>query len=433
LQYKVLNNASWIILSKIVQSIISLVIGMISARYLGPSNYGLISYAASIVAFVVPVMQLGLSKTLVLELIERPDKEGTVLGTALFMNFISSIACAGLVFLYLYAVDRDEPTTIIVGVLYSITLIFQASEILQYWFQAKLLSKYISIASLVAYIVVAVYKVVLLVLRKSVYWFAISNSIDYLLIAVALLIIYYRLNGQKLRISNTLWKDMLHRSKHYIVSTMMVTIFQQTDRIMLKLFLNEAETGYYSAAITCVGVTGFVFAAIIDSFRPDILEAKKKNIKEFEHKLTLLYSIVTVLAVFQSLLMTILAKPIVLILYGKDYINSILPMQIAVWYTTFSYYGSVRNIWILAKEKQKYLWVINLSGAMMNVLINALLIPFMGAVGAATASLITQIFTNVIMGYILSPIKENNTLMIQSLNPKPLVALCKQILYKNKK
>ena len=118
MQSRVIKNAGWIIGCKIVQSLLNLIIGMISARYLGPSNYGLITYAASIVAFVVPIMQLGLSKTLVLDLIERPDKEGTVLGTAVFMNAVSAVACIALVSGYLFVVDSDEPTTILVGVLY---------------------------------------------------------------------------------------------------------------------------------------------------------------------------------------------------------------------------------------------------------------------------------------------------------------------------
>lgn len=62
---KVASNAVWIIIGKVAQSILSLIVGMMTARYMGPSNYGLISYAASIVAFVVPIMNLGLSNVLV--------------------------------------------------------------------------------------------------------------------------------------------------------------------------------------------------------------------------------------------------------------------------------------------------------------------------------------------------------------------------------
>lgn len=427
---RVIKNAGWIIGCKIAQSLINLVIGMISARYLGPSNFGLITYAASVVAFAVPIMQLGLSKTIVLDLIERPDKEGAVLGTAIAMNFISAIACMIAVYGYLRIADSDEPTTILVGVLYSVSLLFQATEILNYWFQAKLLSKYTSIASFAAYLVVAAYKIYLLVTGKPVTWFAVSNSIDYVLIAAMLLIIYKKLGTQKLSFSFELGKAMLNRSKYYIVSAMLVTIFQQTDRIMLKLMLNEAATGYYSAAMTCVGVTGFVFVAIIDSFRPEILEAKKNNNGQFEPQLKLLYTIITYMSLAQSVLMTVFAKPIVLILFGTDYMPSIALLQIVVWFVTFSYYGNIRNVWILAEGKQKYLWFINVSGALTNVVLNAILIPRMGAAGAAVASVITQFFTNVIVGFILKPIRYNNKLMLAGFNPKPLIDFVKKNMHR---
>lgn len=428
MQSKVIKNAGWIIGCKIAQSALSLVINMISARFLGPSNYGLITYVASIVAFVLPIMQLGLSKTLVMDLIERPNEEGTVLGTAFAMNIVSALACMTAVYGYLRIVDSNEPTTILVGFIYSISLIFQATEIFNYWFQAKLLSKYISIASLIAYVIVAFYKIYLLVNGKSVVWFALSNSIDFAIISVILFVVYQKKGNQRLSISFKLGKEMLKRSKHYILSAMMVTIFQQTDRIMLKQILNETETGYYSAAITCVGVTAFIFQAIIDSFRPEILEAKKKKSINYESDVSMLYCVITYLALIQCVVMTVCAKPIVLILYGSKYINSITPLQIAVWFSTFSYYGAVRNIWILAENKQRYLWIINLSGAILNVVLNAFLIPLFGASGAASASLVTQVFTNVIIGYILKPISYNNKLMYMGLNPKPLFIASKTFI-----
>lgn len=427
-QSKVIKNAGWIIGCKIAQSALSLVINMISARFLGPSNYGLITYVASIVAFVLPIMQLGLSKTLVMDLIERPNEEGTVLGTAFAMNIVSALACLTAVYGYLRIVDSNEPTTILVGFIYSISLIFQATEIFNYWFQAKLLSKYISIASLIAYVVVACYKIYLLVNGKSVVWFALSNSIDFAIISVILFVVYQKKGNQRLSISFKLGKEMLKRSKHYILSAMMVTIFQQTDRIMLKQILNETETGYYSAAITCVGVTAFIFQAIIDSFRPEILEAKKKKSINYESDVSMLYCVITYLALIQCVVMTVCAKPIVLILYGSKYINSITPLQIAVWFSTFSYFGAVRNIWILAENKQRYLWIINLSGAILNVVLNAFLIPLFGASGAASASLVTQVFTNVIIGFILKPISYNNKLMYMGLNPKPLFIASKTFI-----
>ena len=413
---------------KIAQSVISLIIGMLTARYLGPSNYGLISYAASIAVFLLPLMQLGLSKTLVQEFIKRPDREGEVLGTALVFNVMSAVACMGGMYAFLSVANAGESTTILVGVLYSFSLLFQATEIVQYWFQAKLLSKYPSIASVISYTIVALYKVYLLVTGKSVIWFSVSSTLDYLLISVILLIVYKRMGNQKLKFSWRLGMEMLHSSKYYIVASMMVSVFQQTDRIMLKLMMNEAETGYYSSAITCVSVTAFVFAAIVDSMRPPILEAKHDGSDAYEPRIIQLYSVITYASLIQSVFMVLLARPIVLILYGEQYLPSVTALRVAVWYVTFSNYGSVRNIWMLAENKQKYLWIINLSGALANVALNAALIPLFGAVGAAAASLVTQFFTNVVIGFILRPIRYNNRLMIRGLDPKPLFRYLSSII-----
>ena len=96
----------------------------------------------------------------------------------------------------------------------------------------------------------------------------------------------------------------------------------------------------------------------------------------------------------------------------------------SAWYV-FSAMGLVRNVWILAEGKQKYLWAINLSGALINVVLNAILIPFMGANGAALASLATHFFSNFILGFILKPMRKNNELMLRGLNPK---YLCREIV-----
>jgi PST family polysaccharide transporter len=150
------------------------------------------------------------------------------------------------------------------------------------------------------------------------------------------------------------------------------------------------------------------------------LEEKERDPELYEKKVTQLYSIITCLSLAQSVFMTVLAKPVVLLLYGADYSGSALILAVAVWYNTFGHYGSVRNIWILAEGKQKYLTGINVAGALANVVLNFVLIPIWGAVGASVASVITQFFTNVLIGFIWKPIRKNNALMIKGLNPKVL-------------
>lgn len=425
---RVVKNASWIIGIQIVKSLLGLVISMLTARFLGPSNFGLINYAASIVAFVTPIMYLGLNGVLVQEIVNTPEKEGEILGTSIFMAFISSILCIGGVISFSTIANHGEKDTIIVCALYSILLIFQSFEMVIYWFQAKLLSKYSSVVSLAAYILVSGYKIYLLATQKSIYWFAVSNALDYMIIALGATVVYKKLGGRPLRFNFNTAKHLFSKSRYYIVSNMMIAIFAQTDRIMLKLMIDDAATGYYSAAVTCAGMTGFVFSAIIDSFRPMIFDDKKNNEKQYEKDMCRLYGIIIYLSLLQSLVITLFSGLIIKILYGAAYSASINALKLIVWYTTFSYLGSVRNIWILAENKQKYLWIINLSGALANVALNYILIPITGIMGAALASLVTQIFTNVIIGFIIRPIRYSNTLMLRALNPKEMTKAIKALI-----
>ena len=424
---QVFNNAKWIIICKIAQSILQLIIGMISARYLGPANYGLISYAGSIVAFALPIMKLGFDATLVHELVENPDKEGEIVGTSLGLNIFSSFFCMGGVALFALVANFGQTETIIVCILYSISIFFAALEMIQYWFQYKLLSKYSSVIMLFSYLFVSAYKIFLLATQKNVYWFAVSHSVEYGVIAILLIVFYFNKGGSKLTFSFSRIGKMLNKSKHYILAALMVVVIQNTDHIMLTKIVGEAENGYYAAAITCAGMAQFVFTAIVDSFRPLVLASKKEDEFEYENNVSRLYSIVIYLSLLQSLVFTIFAPIIVNIMYGAEFAATIPVLQILTWYCSFAYMGSIRNMWLLAENKQKLLPIINLCGMILNIALNAMMIPFWGAKGAAFASLITQVFVNFILGFIWKPLRSNNKLILKAFNPKYALGEIKKI------
>ena len=175
---KVAKNAVWIIGIRVVQAIVAMLSNMLTARYLGSSGFGLITYASSLVAFVLPIMQLGLSNVLVQEIVSSPEEEGKILGTSITLSLLSSICCIIGVSAFSFVANPGETGTILVCFLYSLVLIFQAFDYVEYWYQAKLMSKYTSMISLMAYVIVSAYKIFLLVKGKSVYWFAISNALD---------------------------------------------------------------------------------------------------------------------------------------------------------------------------------------------------------------------------------------------------------------
>ncbi len=418
LKNKVLKNASWIIICKVMQSVLNLFIGMITARYLGPSNYGLINYAASVAAFFLPLMRLGLTSTLVQEFVSRPEEEGKVLGTSLIMNIASGFLSVVGISSFCMVVHADEKGTILVCVLYSFTLLFQAAEMTQYWFQAKLLSKYPSIVSLIAYAVVSVYKIYVLAVGKSVYWFAVTHVLEAFIIAVVLLVLYRRVAPQKLGFSFSLARKMLSKSKYYIISGMAVIVVQYTDKFMLKNMMNDEVTGFYSAAVVCASVTAFVYTAIIDSMRPQVLKQKQISTKKFEDHISMLYSIIFYLSLAQCLVTTLLAKPIIYLLYGEAYLPAASVLQIVGWVITFGYMGDIISIWILGENKDSNIIWLGIFGASTNVVLNLVFIPRYGAIGAAAASLITQFLKNFVFCFFVKPLRRSVVLLLRGMNPK---------------
>lgn len=143
---RVAKNAFWIIGCKIIKMILVLIVTMLTARYLGPSNYGVINYASGLVAFITPVMQLGINSIMVHEFVQYPNEEGKIIGTSMVMNIFSSILCIAGIIGFVLIVNAGEIETILVCMIYSLILVVQAMEMIQYWFQSKLLSKYTAIA-----------------------------------------------------------------------------------------------------------------------------------------------------------------------------------------------------------------------------------------------------------------------------------------------
>ena len=418
---KAVNNAGWIIFGKVAQGVINLLVGLLTARYLGPSNYGIINYAGAYIAFFTSLCTLGINSVLVKELIDNPDKEGEILGSSILMRMASSILSAITIIGIVSVVDRDEPTTVLVVALCSIGVIFHVFEVFNYWFQAQLKSKITSMASLVAYAITAAYKVYLIVTDKSIEYFTVSTSIDYIVVAIILYICYKKHNGQKLSCSLATGKRILSKSCHFILPGLMVAVYGQTDKLMLKQLISDTEIGYYSTATTVCNMWVFVMGAIITSVYPSIMQANKDgNEKEFERLNKILYAIVFYLSVFVSVLFAVLAEPVIYILYGEAYLPSVNPLRIITWYTAFSYLGVARNAWVVGKDKQKYLIWIYMSAALSNVLFNIWLIPIWGASGAALASLIAQIVTVMVAPFFIKPLKRNSVLMLEAIALKGL-------------
>lgn len=390
------SNVMWSVLGKVFQMALQLIVGMITARYLGPANYGVIGYVASYVTFFSSLAGLGFTSIAVKELLERPEEQGKTLGTMIFLRICSGMISSIAILVLVWFLDNGDIVILKVAFLQSLSLVFQSFEMIDYWYQSNLEAKTSVKIRTAAYIIMASYKIIILILQKDVTWFAFTTSLEYLTVAALLLVSYYYRETQRFTISFWQGKNMLKHSYHFILSGVMVAIYSQMDRIMLKQMLDEVVVGLYSAAMTISGMWGFILEALINSAQPIIITSKEQDPERYIKQIKRLYAAIIWIGFFVAAGISLCSKWIMEIVYGKAYLPAASTLRISVWYMIFAMLGSARGIWIVCEDKAKYVKYYLGIGAIINIVLNYILIPIQGAFGAAVATLITQFVTSVI-------------------------------------
>lgn len=395
---KFVKNSGWMMGQQIYSMLVSLIVGSLSARYLGPINYGIINYGSSIISFFAIISQLGLDGIIINEMIKNPGKKGEYLGTALLMRLMCSLISVVLVIAMMRIIEPAAAQLRIVTFLQALAIVFQSYEVLTSWFQMKLKMKYISLASMCALTVVAIWKVFLLIADASIYLFAFSNVIQAIVSGTCVIVIFRKLKNANLvlRFKRKIVSSLLGQSYHFIISDIAVTLYMQIDKIMIGKMINSEAVGFYAAASTVAALWEFVPRALINSARPLILEKRESNYKEYISSFQQLLLGITLLFVIVSCGMMLVGRWVVLILYGESYTGAIWPLSVLVWATGFSMIGSARGIWTIAEGYNKYTKYMVFFGSIVNISLNIIAIRVWGIMGASITTLISQVVVSLI-------------------------------------
>lgn len=395
---KIAKNSAWMITETIIQMIISLVINKIVSKYLGVSNYGIINYGISFLNFFNAICTLGLGTIAIKYLVNEKEKQGEIIGTCIGMRLISSFISILLISSLVFILKKENSVIITVSIIQSFSLLTDTFNTINWWNQYKLQSKLSVLATFIAYLVTAAFKVILVCTKKSIIWFAFSNIIQSLVVAIVLYIIYKKQKSPKFSFSIERGKILLKESYHFIISGLMVAIYAQTDKIMIGSMIDDmSAVGLYSVSVTIMQLWAFLPMAIIDSFKPALLEMRNNSHERYMVKLKQLYSIIIWLSLAYTAFVFLFGKYIVLILYNKEYLGCLTSLRLVIFGVLFSFVGVVREFWLVCEGKQKYAKYFALFGALGNIILNFVLIPKYGINGAAIATLLTQIITGIIV------------------------------------
>ena len=405
----------WLLGGKIVNMILSFFVSLATARYLGPDNFGSINYVAAYVSFFSSITSLGLSVIVIKEISMGKEDDNEVIWTGILMRFLTAVFSTIAVIALVSITDKNDPLMVKIAILESIAILASAFDTFMYWFQGKLLGKYTSIASVVAYIGMSLYRIYLLANNADILWFAFATSVDTLLLSLILMLCYVRENGFLPKVSVRLGKSLMKQSYHYMISGLIAILYSKIDQIMLKQMLDTYSVGLYTAALTIAGLWGMIPSAFIQSVSPILYKNAEENRGMFYKRLRQSYAGIWLLNICWSLGVSIFSYWVIYLLYGKAYLGARGALIIVVWYTGITSIGSLTQVYLATENKNKYVNYFALAGLVTDVVLNALLIPKMGILGAAIATLVTYTVIHIVMPLAIKDTRDAGRLIIQGM------------------
>lgn len=427
---KIFGNSMWQISEKVATMLISVITTSVIARYLGIEGYGLANYIISTVMLFTAISTLGMEEINISDQVTNRENAGKIIGTSFLIRLIGGIVLIAVSQITIYFLTNGDRNSQILGAIVGSSMLFKAFEVIEYYLKSQMKLKAVSIIRFISAIIVAVYKIMVAVLDLGIVGFIASYLLDSIVVAILLYIYYKKKNSAKLQIDKNYAKNLLKRCWYIALSSIMITVYMRIDQIMIgTMLVNKSENGIYSAAVRIAEMWYFVPLAIITAFQPTIVKYKSEgNEKEYKYVMQRLYDIVAIVGIACGIIISIFGWLAVEILYGKEYMGASNILVISVWAGLFATLGSARSIWLVTEEKQKYTLVYTAIGCILNIALNSILIPQIGAKGAAIATLIAQLISNVFALMLFKKTRESSVMILKAIFLNSiLIQICKSI------
>jgi PST family polysaccharide transporter len=394
-----ISNTGWLLSDKAVRLGVGLFVTVWMARYLGPEHFGLYSYAVALAALSSVIATLGLDGIVIRELVRVPEAKEEILGTAFALR-VGAGTVMTLVALTTVVLLRPGGTVShwLVGII-AAGAIFQALDVIDYWFQSQVRSKYVVIARSAAFLSASALKACLILVGAPLIAFGWATLSETSIAAVGLVIAYWVMGDE---LSN--WRVLIARARSLLrdswplmLSGTAIMVYMKIDQVMLGEIAGEEAVGIYSAAARISEVWYLVPMAIVASVSPRIIAAREVSKSLFYERIVELFRVVAALSLVIALLMTVMGNHIILWLYGSEYAAAGQVLVIHIWAVPFVFLGVAQGPWTLAENMTRHALMRTVLGALTNVCLNSWLIPKQGVIGAAIATVISQALASVLL------------------------------------
>lgn len=390
---KILTNTSWLMSEKIIAMSVNLIVSVMLARSLGPDGFGALSYLLAITSMVAPLAALGLNAIVTRELVNNPQDKKKIIATAVSFRFFGacfgSLICIGIAFFGFGLKNEQSQWGLLVLALGNI---FTCFSVLEFWFQAKVAAKIVTKMRLAIVLSFSLFKLIAIVYSLDLIVIISIFAVEIIVTGLGFIYIFKAQNNI-FSLSHVNWSygfSLLKQSVWLILSGIAAIIYLKIDQIMLENLATTADVGTYAVASRLSEVWYFFANALVISLFPSLLAYKKNgNISKYLSSLQKISDVLFCAALLLAIIITIIATPVVTFLFGDEYIESGIILQMHIWAAVFVFMRSLVSKWLITEDLLKYSLVSHGVGALINIIINYYLIPHYGGQGAAIATVIS--------------------------------------------
>jgi PST family polysaccharide transporter len=387
----IIGNTAWLAADRVVRMGVGLVVGVWIARYLGPGQYGLWNFALAFAALFGVFATLGLDGIVVRELVRDPERRNTILGSAFALKLGGALFAFTLVIAAISVMRPNEPLTLWLAGLSAAGFVFQSLNVIDFHFQAKVQARYTVYASNAALMLMTLLKLYLLLTAAPLIAFAWAGLGEVMLTTLFLFLAYradhYRMRDWEYDL--TTMRDLLRESWPLMLAGLAVMLYMRVDMVMLQQMAGEREVGIYAAATRLSEIWYFLPGIIVASASPAIIEAHRRGTKEYVGLLRKLYFVLAWLAIGIALPLSLLSNWLIGVLYGAEFSAAGPVLSIHLWASIAVFLGVASSQYLLVEQLQRISLYRTLIGLICNVFLNLILIPRMGAMGAAVATVLS--------------------------------------------
>lgn len=389
---KQLNNMGWMFFARIGTMLITFLATAYIARNLGPQSYGELSYAISFVGIFSFLASLGIDQILHRNLIETPERKNVLLGSAIGLRAMASVVTIVTIVTASLLFSQKDVSLFLIFII-SLSLLCGSFQLLGYEFQAETKAKYPSILTFVVVFTINILKILIIFLDQGVIYLASLILLESLLYSLGYLYLkskfYY--DVKKLTFDKHVAFSIFKDSYPLMFASAFFMIYSRIDQVMLKNMIDAKTVGLYDAAVRISEVSYFIPQTLLVSLFPAIINAKKTSLELYYKRTKKLLLTLIALALGTALITTIFSRELILLIFGAKFLESLPILHVYAWSSVGATLTVTVQQILVTENLTKFVSVTMFFGMLANVLLNILLIPVYGPVGAAYATLISYI------------------------------------------